>query len=181
MPFVARQRETGERIDITQVQNPRAELRSGDCVCQLCGAPLIIKAGLIRRAHFAHYAECVSDYDVPPETPEHLEAKAQLREYLEHFYADYAQATFEFEVPVPEIKRVVDLLVTFPMGWREAHEIQLSGITTEELARRSDDYLRAGIDVVWWLGRSADTTTNRQWCARRFGYSLSLTGEPAPE
>lgn len=178
MPFVARQRETGERIDITRVANPRAELRSGGCVCQLCGAPLIIKAGLVRRAHFAHYAECTSDYAAHPETPEHLEAKALLREYLGQYYAEYRAAIFEFEVPLPEIQRVVDLLVTFPMGWREAHEIQLSSITTEELARRSDDYLRAGIDVVWWLGRSADTTTNRQWCTQRFGYSLSLTRDP---
>lgn len=177
MPFVAKNRMTGERIDITLVNDPRTTLRGGDCVCPLCGAPFIVRAGLVRRAHFAHYTECSSDYGQHPETPEHLEAKARLREYLQQYYAEYTHATLEFEVPVPEAKRVVDLLVTFPMGWREAHEIQLSSITTEELARRTNDYLRAGIDVVWWLGRGADTETNRHWCADQFGYSLSLTRE----
>jgi len=64
--------------------------------------------------------------------------------------------------------------VTFPTGWRVAHEVQLASITTEHLQERTNDYTLAGIDVVWWLGKSADTETNRAWCRCTFGYALSL-------
>jgi len=175
MPFVAKHKETGERIDITRIENPRAVLRSGDCVCQLCGEPMIIKAGLIVSPHFAHYARCESDYRFQPETAEHRRAKRELAEKLRETFAEYTDAEIELEMPIPEIRRVADILVTFPMGWRVAHEIQLSAITLEELEERTDDYSRAGVDVVWWLGRSADTSTNRQWCLETFSYCFSIT------
>ena len=76
MPFVALHRETRERIDITRIENPRVVLKSGNCICQLCDSPMIIKAGQIMRAHFAHNAACPSDYASHPESPEHREAKS---------------------------------------------------------------------------------------------------------
>lgn len=174
MPFVAIHAETEERIDITEIENPREVLRSGDCVCQLCGEPLIVKAGLIVTPHFAHYAECTSDYQSHPETPAHREAKRLLRQYLRDEFAEYANAKIEIEVPIPEARRVADVMATFPMGWRVAHEIQLSSITTRGLQERTNDYSNAGIDVVWWLGKSADTPANRRWCVDNFGYVFVL-------
>ncbi|MCK6629037.1 MAG: hypothetical protein L6R45_28140 [Anaerolineae bacterium] len=54
MPFIAINRQTGERIDITKIENPRLHLKRDDQICQLCEQPVIIKAGLITRPHFAH-------------------------------------------------------------------------------------------------------------------------------
>jgi competence CoiA-like predicted nuclease len=176
MTFIGLHKETSERIDITQFEHPRLSLKSGDCVCQLCGSPLMVRAGNVYRAHFSHYGEreCHSEFKSHPESPEHREAKTILAKFLKESYQEYSSARFDYEVPIPEVRRVADLLVNFPMGWRIAHEIQLAGISIEELQARTDDYYKAGIDVVWWLGKSADTLTNRAWCVQTFGYCVTL-------
>jgi competence CoiA-like predicted nuclease len=177
MPFIARNLE-GERIDITQIEFPRTVLKSGEVFCQNCGKPLIVKAGHIRRAHFAHYSECDGRYDCHPESEAHLKAKEFLRENLAREFKTYSACQFELEVPIDmewrERGRIADLLVTFPMGWRVAHEIQLASITVEQLEERTNDYLRAGIDVVWWLGNSAITEANLYWCQSRFGAAFVI-------
>jgi competence protein CoiA len=175
MPFIAMLKSTGERIDITTIANPRAALTSGECLCQLCRTPMIVKAGLIRQHHFAHVGRCPSDFRSHPESPEHREAKRYLASHLREWYTEYADAHIAYEVPIPEVKRIADILVIFPMGWRVAHEVQLAAITTEHLQERTNDYTLAGIDVVWWMGKSADTEANRAWCRCTFGYALSLT------
>jgi competence CoiA-like predicted nuclease len=174
MPFIAIRKATGERIDITAIEYPRAALTSGECLCQLCGAPMIVKAGLVRQHHFAHAGRCTSDYQSHPESPAHREAKRYLVTHLREWFKEYENTRIAYEVPIPEVKRIADLLVTFPTGWRVAHEVQLASITTEQLQERTNDYTLAGIDVVWWLGKSADTETNRAWCRCTFGYALSL-------
>lgn len=174
MPFIALNRQTGERIDITKIEYPRLHLKSDDLICQLCEQPVIIRAGLITRPHFAHRSLCISDYASHPESIEHLLGKELVAQGLQEEFAEYAQATIQYEVKVPEVKRVADVMATFPNGWRVAHEIQLAALTTEELQQRTEDYARAGIDVVWWLGKSADTPANQAWCTERFGFTLSL-------
>lgn len=174
MPFVAKRKGTGERIDITTIEHPREILRSGECLCQVCGAPLIVRAGLVRQHHFAHTARCTSDYSCHPESPAHREAKRFLATHLRAWFKEYTSPIIEYEVPIPEVKRIADLLVTFPTGWRVAHEVQLASITTEQLQERTNDYTLAGIDVVWWLGKSADTPANREWSRRIFGYALCI-------
>lgn len=174
MPFIALQKDTKDRIDITTLDNPRLVLKSGECVCQLCGAPMTIIAGQIRVAHFRHMAACPTEYASHPESPQHREAKKFLALHLRTAYAEYTTADIEYEVPVPEVKRIADLMITFPMGWRIAHEVQLASITTEILQERTNDYLRAGVDVVWWLGNNANTPANRDWCRDTFGYVLCI-------
>lgn len=175
MPFVAIDKVSGERIDIAQIENPRLVLKAGQIACQLCGADMFIKAGSIYRAHFSHYGECNTDYRYHPESSDHRKAKYELVQHLRDNFHEYTTAQFEIEVPIPEIRRVADVLVTFPMGWRVAHEIQLAAITTAELEERTRDYDSAGIDVVWWLGKSADTSLNQIWCCQTFGFSLEVT------
>lgn len=80
MPFIGLKKDTSERIDITQIENPRLILKSGDCICQLCGSPLIVRAGNVYKAHFAHYGDrdCNTEYKYHPESPEHRESKFYL-------------------------------------------------------------------------------------------------------
>ena len=175
MAFIAKRKGTGERIDLTMIEHPREVLKAGDCLCQVCDAPMIVKAGLVRQHHFAHTMPCISDFQCHPESPAHREAKRFLATHLREAFKEYTHAVIEYEVPIPEVKRIADLLVTFPTGWRVAHEVQLASITVEQLQERTNDYTLAGIDVVWWLGKSANTPANREWCRRTFGYALCLT------
>ena len=178
MAFIAHDRQTNQRIDITQIEQPRATLKQEDLICQLCGQAMIIKAGMVRRPHFAHKGtQCDTDYQFHPESPSHHEAKLFLVQHLSTVFTEYTSAQFQYEIPIPEIRRVADILVEFPMGWRIAHEIQLAAITLEELQERTTDYERAGIDVYWWLGHRANTEINRRWCEETFGYALTIYEE----
>lgn len=174
MPFIAKHRLTGERIDITTLASPRLSLRPEECVCPLCDGPLIVKAGRIVVHHFAHKVACTSDWGYHPESPQHLAGKRYLRDTLPLYLDEYKDARIEYEVQIPEIRRVVDVLATLPLGWRIAHEVQLASITVEELEERTIDYNSAGIDVLWWLGGNAATPANESWCYSVFGFSLGL-------
>lgn len=174
VPFIARRKGTDERIDITTLSLPREVLHPGECVCQICGAELLIKGGPMRGHYFANCTACREQEQSHPESRAYREAKRFLATYLpEHCHA-YG-ASLEYDVPLSEIRRVADLVITFPTGWRVAHEVQLAPITSEQLQKRTNDYSLAGIDVVWWLGQSADTAANRAWSREVFGQALSLT------
>jgi len=176
MPFIAIDKNTGKPIDILEISNPHLTLKKSEFICQLCGEAMFLKAGPILRPHFSHFADCKSDYKTGhSETANHLFAKMELKRILRAQFSNLENIEIEYEVPIPEIKRVADVLVTFPMGWRMAHEIQLSSITLEDLEERTNDYFRGGIDVYWWLGESADIPSNRMWCVKKFGFSLSIS------
>jgi len=169
MPFIAINKETKERIDITKLSQPRRDLSASEIVCQLCGSPMIVKAGLVMRHHFAHKAKCVSDYGSHPESLEHRAGKQFLADNLPHIYGDFLRIEPLIEYPIAEVRRIADVMLCFPNGWRVAHEVQLASIATEELDARTQDYLLAGVDLFWWFGKSADTPANRAWAQRRFG------------
>lgn len=163
MPFVALNKNTGRRVDITLYTDPRNELERKELICPLpdCAQKFMIKAGMIIRPHFAHYTECNSSYERHAESVVHLQAKAAIRDFLqEHFPA----ADVQLEVAIKGIHRVADVLITWKGGYEQAHECQLASITTEALEERRQDYLGAGMDVIWWLGASAASETNRAWC-----------------
>ncbi len=174
MPFIALDKETRKRIDITTLDQPRQVLKAKGCICQLCNEIMIVKAGMIKRAHFAHASSCPTSYESHPESPEHRAAKMFLKKQLPLRFAEYKGVQLEYEVPIKQVNRIVDLLAIFPNGHRVAHEVQLASLTIEHLEARTNDYARAGIDVVWWLGKSANTTANRDWCLRTFGELFTL-------
>lgn len=176
MAFVACRRSTGTRIDITTFERPREQIAADDVVCQLCAAPMVVRAGLKVRAHFAHkpHSKCASSWLVHPESAEHRLGKYEIVQQLLREMRDYSSAAIEYEVPLRDVNRIADVMITFPCGWRIAHECQLAGITIDELATRSEDYLRAGVDVLWWLGKSANTPANRAWVLNWQGFLLEL-------
>lgn len=175
MPFIAINKETGARVDITrEAPDLIRRFKPGELVCQLCGGPMFPRSSHDRkdtrgqlysvRAHFAHIAsECDMTYSQHPESTEHRLGKMYVAtEWIKQF-GRYKDATTEYEVPIREVNRVVDVLATLPNGHRIAHEIQLAAITPRELEERTNDYARSGIDVFWHLGKSADTEPNRQF------------------
>lgn len=175
MPFIALDKNTGERIVVTGLVSPREELRGKHLECQLCGGRMYLRGGKDVQFHFYHHRVCTSNYKTNPETPHHIAGKFYIAENILPQLNDYANFKPKYEVPIPEVMRVADVLLEFNMGWRIAHEIQLSSIGVEELNQRTNDYLQAGIDVLWWFGKSADNRTNRDWSIRKYGFSLSLS------
>jgi len=181
MPFIALQQSTGKRIDITTIESPRAELRAADMVCPVCGSPMLIKAGLIYRPHFAHKPgreDCPYAAYSAGETAEHREAKELIRAHLGEWFSEYGIAQPDLEVYIPEVlharNRIADVLFTFPSGWRVAHEVQLASITVEELQLRTEDYESAGIDVFWWFGRDAFGKGALEWSVKRYGFYFKV-------
>jgi competence CoiA-like predicted nuclease len=177
MPFIAIHKPTGKRVDATREKNLRQTYEADSLACQQCGGLMIPREGKVKRTHFAHRVECTSEWVTHPETPEHLNAKAFLRDRLNEEFFGYTNVQFELEVKVPEVMRIADVMATFPMGWRIAHEVQLASITVAQLEERTNDYARAGVDVVWWLGKSADTPANRNWCLETFGECYSIDAD----
>jgi competence CoiA-like predicted nuclease len=179
MGFTARRRATGELISILDFPNPRMEIEKEDIECHLCKGDLIIKDGLKRIKHFAHKpnSPCSCDYDRHPESYEHLFFKRLIAENLGQEFSEYLGVKPILEYPIHEVRRIADIVFEFPSGWLVAHEIQLAGITTEQLEERTNDYRNAGVDVIWWLGKTANTRTNREWVTRTFGECYVLDYE----
>ncbi len=153
MPFVAFDRERGERINILHYLRPKEELAGRTLVCPLCKGEMIIRHGTRVIRHFAHRTLCPYAGWTAPETPEHLAAKETLYAWLRQD-PFWGAGEVELEVPIPEIRRVADILVTLPDRSRVVHECQTSRITPEDFRRRSSAYLGMGIAVFWWFKRS---------------------------
>lgn len=144
MPLVAHDGQTGQRIDITLYKNPRAELPTSNIVCPECSFPMVLKAGVVKMAHFAHKPGSNCSYG-RGETPEHMAAKRMVASWLR---SEMTGCIVEPEYTI--CNRRADLAQIFPNGWVVVHEMQLASITTEELQKRTDDYMNAGCDVIQW-------------------------------
>lgn len=170
MPFVA-VKPDGERVCSLDHDDLRLTCKPGDFSCQLCGGEMIYKRGVKVRPHFAHKAdECGSDYEHKPESQKHLDAKVRIRDQL---LEKYPEAVVDLEVPVPEIRRIADVMLTIN-GWRNAYEVQWSRIPVEQFEQRTRDYESQGINVQWWIGGEANNESTRQWSIERFGEVLAM-------
>lgn len=174
MPFIALNKDTKDRIDITTIDEPRLTIPKGSVICQLCEQPMIIKAGQVIQAHFAHKVSCTSDYEHKPESAEHLKGKEVVMELLRKEYEKVGDVLIEYEVRLPEIKRIADILVTFPSGWQIAYEVQLSPITVETMEKRTKDYNSIGIDAIWFLGEKLQTPSIQDWCTQNLGGNYNI-------
>lgn len=183
MPLVAMDKNTRQRLDIVGVENPREVFVAEDLVCPICSSPMIIVSAsvlageVVRIAHFRHHdiRDCPYTAYGKGESEEHLSAKAWLRDMLRRD-AGFA-VPVELEFHLPQIGRIADVAQIFPNGWIVVHEIQLASITPEMLNQRSSDYLAAGCDVVWYLGKNAATRTNRDWVREFQGFEALIQWE----
>lgn len=177
---------------ITQYADPRAALGKYRLVCRECGHPMHVRQGLVITPHFAHNPsfpdgrrrpECVLD-GFGGESELHMRAKINLMRWIAE-QDSYSGVHCEVEVVLPEVNRRADIMVMFDDSFWEAHEIQFSPITPDELEERTRDYERYQKgrigSICWWLGGDADTQENRDWSMRRFGAVLTLDRKSVSE
>jgi hypothetical protein len=114
-----------------------------DFRCPACGRRVILKAGSVVIAHFAHEtrANCIAE----GESRRHLAAKKLLRDQL---------ASLDFDV-TPEVMlsavRRADLLVADEDGKRFTIEIQDSSISVDEMKARERADKAAGCFATCWV------------------------------
>lgn len=175
MPYVAidtKDRRKVDTYDCVQVHEkfPPSEFGGGRLICQFCGAAMHARQGSRYAPHFVHDAECErADYPSKHESPEHFAGKAFVRKIMRE---SHPKVSVELEVPIAGCTRIADVLVSYRDGWSIAHEIQVSPIAEPELIRRTEDYERAGVDVMWWFC-SEPPPVALEWAKRR---NLPLIG-----
>lgn len=194
MPLKALHRDTGESILITDFeQGLEIDLTlkpmqyDGLLICPNpdCGAALMVRNGAVITPHFAHKAhQCRTQYGHHPESAAHQNGKIMIAKLIASRFAEYIDMVrIEYEVPIPQVKRIADIAVLLKNGILQVHEIQLASITTSELERRTRAYESGGIDVQWWFGGKAKTSTNEAWALERFQqfYTLDVQEEQQSE
>lgn len=111
--FVANDKEFGSRVTSLdpawqmKFEELRALAASGRLVCAGCGQMLRFRVGEQRRPHFAH--RVLSECPLAKQSPEVLEAKAQLYEWLIGKYPEKVE--LDVNLMIPEWTRFADLLV----------------------------------------------------------------------
>jgi len=174
MPLKGKNRQTNEEALVFEAFDLlRAWQRAGDLICPFCDEVLVAVREYMREgdwvsAYLRHKGECSTTLAHHPESPEHLAAKKWIRENIAA-KMDYAVATSDCEVRMPEISRIADVCFILENGDRMVHEAQLATIGVEELEARTNDYQSLGYGIVWHFGKSADTDTNKRWAFRRLG------------
>lgn len=116
--FVAHDKITTERVTSIdsgwneRVDELRQRARDGSLVCPGCEQMLWLRTGELRRRHFAHRqaAECPLD----KESPEVMEVKAQLYEWLMSKYP--GKVALDVDLAIPGWKKPADLVVTVDSG-----------------------------------------------------------------
>ena len=115
---------------------------SGPFACPSCGSEVILRGGRRRLDHFAHVAERKCPHDLG-ESENHRRCKAEIW------------------VCLKEAPRVVDLQLERPLGEVRADvsaningvpvaiEVQLSNLSVADITRRTKEYTRRGIYVLW--------------------------------
>jgi len=183
VPYVAFDTHKNRRVDTydsvrVHEDFPPGEFGGGRLICQFCGVAMHARQGERYAPHFVHEAVCDrAGYESKPETPEHLAAKAYIRNLLQ---TAHPEESVEVEMPVASCKRIADVLLSFRDGWSIAHEVQLSPIAEPELIRRTQDYEQAGIDVMWWFGPTPPPVA-LAWAKRREQPLLALNVESASD
>lgn len=182
-------KKTGKRIYAGNYQSRRELAQIGEeLICPITQSKVFYRTNHFRKgrpvqSHFVStYADSYSNTDVildpeyfkqkqgffyPGESAEHLDGKEYVSRQVKEVWPEYSDAKIELEylvkIPRKNKRRIIDVAFVLPFGFIVAHEVQLCSITPDELLERTEDYRCAGIDVVWWLGKSANTQPNRDW------------------
>ena len=124
-----------------------------------------------KRLHFFHdrgngeEAKCTNYQGM---SEKHLNAQAAIQDY---YTKNYPTCTATLETVVKNDTTIAfrrpDILITYPNGVMEAHEVQVSPISTEDLLQRSRDLRQHGVGAIaWYLYGKAATPANINACLK---------------
>jgi len=120
--------------------------RQADYVCSACQAPVKLKQGDIRIAHFAHQQQLACKGVGEAESAMHLMGKYSLWQYFEQ-----RQIPVVLEPWLASIQQRPDLLITYKERII-AIEYQCAPISVSQVQQRTTGYRCLGIQVIWLLG-----------------------------
>lgn len=111
--------------------------------CPVCKRPVILKQGLVRDAHFAHLAGSTCTYGAG-ESEAHRSAKRGIKTALEKHPL---VSDLHLEYPLGDVRP--DIYFRLANRYSIAVEVQLSTLSSQELARRTRSYYKKQIYVLW--------------------------------
>ena len=117
---------------------------AGPYRCLECGDPVILKAGRNRINHFAHENPIARHY-AENESDEHRRCKIEIFEALQRMPSVRSAA---LERPLGTNRPDVSAYIS---GVPVAIEVQISSLSIDTIMRRTIDYHRRGIFVLWLL------------------------------
>ena len=117
----------------------------------------------------------------PLAVPYHIRRQAAnaLAVEISTAFGTYTDLQPERDVPLLDSELVVDLLYTFPLGWRVAHVLLAAPVTSLALQRWTLAAARAGIDLTFWLWGGARLDEAATWIADRAGVVYFLRQKAA--
>jgi competence protein CoiA len=133
---------------------------NGPFSCPECSAPVVLHQGKIVTHHFAHRPPITCQYG-KGETEAHRRCKLAIYAALKrHPSASKVQIEFNLGLVRPDVFAYINLVPV-------AIEVQLSTLSPETIARRTEEYGRRGIAVLWLLQWMPHLDTER-YSPRRF-------------
>jgi len=155
---------------IVEASEVIAQPKGRHYICRYCRSEVRLRRPHIRSqtvqvaAHFFHLAqECQSNFEGHPESSDHRLLKMLLK--IELLKRGWLNIRFEEPIAMPwrPKGRIADV-VSFERNSDTPHvwEIQLAAITPDELRERTEDYVKAGYEPHWLLGKAGNTPANQQ-------------------
>lgn len=117
--------------------------------CQQCEQKLILKKGLIKVHHFAHYPDSSPCTWWEPETEKHLRMKEVMMKLLRRDNK-IEVAEFEYKLKYVEgINLYPDIYIFLRNGKRVAVECQVSNKPLQDFILKTERYSSLGIHTLW--------------------------------
>jgi competence protein CoiA len=115
---------------------------NGPFSCPECGGPVVLRAGSVRVSHFTHRSPTICDF-ARGESEAHRRCKLEIYEALlrEPGVTDVAMER-SLQTARPDISARIN-------GVPVAIEVQISALSIETIIRRTEEYARKGIYVLW--------------------------------
>jgi hypothetical protein len=177
----------------TVVRNTRMMQKAYGFSCPHCFAltgerlPVHIRNTPDRRIHFVHEKSleggqrCVNHRNM---SERHLNAQSAIQQY---YTTKFPTCTIKLEVRLQSHPKLAfnrpDVLILYPNGVQEVHEVQLSPMTGEELLERTTSLKANGAgNVIWYLGDKGYSTETVNSCLKNAiaVNKLSFTDDDMP-
>ncbi|MDX8287608.1 competence protein CoiA family protein [Staphylococcus pseudintermedius] len=114
--------------------------------CPICKEVLILRQGVRKGAHFAHYRHSMGHVHLKGESVQHARCKAALYEQL----CKIDPAT-QLEPYIKKITQIPDMIFR---AW--AIEVQLSSIAIKTMRERTEGLLSEGYRVLWLAKKTSN-------------------------